>query len=84
MFAASIQPDRQVRMSEEVDASPSRCYEQLRELLGNNNDNGTAFKPDAAAGFIVGAGDAAREVVPALHKLGLSPIFVLHYDSGEM
>lgn len=71
-------------MTEEAHASPSKCYEQLRKLLGNNEDSGTSFKPDSAAGFIVGAGDAAREAVPALHKLGLSPIFILHYDSREM
>lgn len=60
------------------------CYGQLRDLLGNSQENSTSFKKDTAAGFIVGAGSAAREAVPALDKLGLNPIFILHYDSGEM
>lgn len=68
----------------DTDRQSQDCYEQLRDLLGNNQDSSSSFKKDTAAGFVVGAGAAAREAVPALNKLGLSPIFILHYDSGEM
>jgi hypothetical protein len=66
-------------------AASSKCYDQLQDLLQVDREgDGTSFKENTAAGFIVGAGRAAREAVPAMHKLGLSPIFILHYDSGEM
>lgn len=70
-------------MTDQQDA-PSKCYSQLRALLAASSDNGTKYKQDSAAAFIVGAGPEAREAVPALHALGLAPIFILHYDSGEM
>lgn len=63
---------------------PSSCYVQLRNLLAGPETSGVKYKSGTAAAFIVGAGPAAREAVPALHQLGLSPIFILHYDSGEM
>lgn len=71
-------------MSEQEAQEPSKCYTALRALLAAPGDNGTKYKQSTAAAFIVGAGQAAREAVPALHKLGLAPIFILHYDSGEM